>query len=49
VTEETNNVGKIKEAEFWKDEYKWSRLGAGQQTQKLKCVRWNKMSCGVWK
>jgi hypothetical protein len=45
VTEETNNVGKIKETGFRLDRYKWSRLVARQQTQTFKCVRWNKMSC----
>lgn len=46
VTEETNNVGKIKEVEFLKDGYKWSRLVARRQAKKFKRVRWNKMSCG---
>ena len=45
VTEETNNVGKIKEAEVRKEGYKWSRLVARQQTLKFKRVRWSKMSC----
>jgi hypothetical protein len=45
VTEEKNNLGKIKEAEVLKDECKWSRLVVRRETQKFKCVRWNKLGC----
>jgi hypothetical protein len=45
VKEETNNVGKIKEAEVLKDGYKWSSFVARQQTQKFRCVWWSKTSC----
>ena len=36
---------KIKKAVVQKDGYKRSSLVARRQTQKFKCVRWNKKSC----